>query len=280
MYLKSYNKKSNQQVLDDAQITTDADTNYENVLKAGLKKLESFPMDKLSPVEKKRFARLLFSVRHNILVNDFRREGDLALAGKKNDFPAAAKKLWDYRAATVKEFPEHYYNIVRRTERRYWMIYQPYRDSTQGDKVQLTDLAAGWRNSFDEPSLQGWSPRKAFKEITMKEASFDRFSVAVKPTSDSEIVIFRPAVAVTPGAKYTIVYDVKAPAGGKFRVRVVAKGKTIANFSTSAKGDNWSQKQGTFTVPAGVDKITLYLYASHLSGEGYFDNVVLTRLQK
>ena len=280
MYLKSAAAKRNKMVLDDSDITTENDKNYDQVLRDGLKKLEAFPQNKLSGSVKKRFARLIFSVKQNILVNKFFQEGDLALAGKKNDFNSAAKALWDFRAATALKFPEHYPAIVRRTEKRYWDMYQPFRLAGGGDGAQLADLAAGWRNSFDEPSLQGWRARGAFREITMKEASFDRYSVEIKTVKKSDTALYRPNIAVTPGAEYEVVYDVKAVNGGKFRIRVVAAGKTIANIAASAKGSHWVQKKGRFTVPEGVKEVAFYLHVSNLSDVGYFDNITLARLKK
>lgn len=280
MYLKSAASKRNKMVLDDSNITTENDRNYDQVLRDGLRKLESFPQNKLSGTVKKRFARLIFSVKHNILVNRFFREGDLALAGKKNDFNSAAKALWDFRAATVGKFPEHYPAIVRRTEKRYWNMYQPFRQSAGNDGAQLTDLAAGWRNSFDEPSLQGWRARGAFREISMKEASFDRYSLELKTAKKSDIALYRPRIAVTPGAEYEVAYDVKAVNGGNFRIRVVAGGKNIANIAASAKGPHWVRKKGKFTVPEGVKEVAFYLHVSNLSDAGYFDNITLARLKK
>lgn len=280
MYLASAANKRNQQVLDDSLIKVDNNKVYEDFLKSSLKKLEAFPQEKLAPGEKRRFARLLFSIKHNILCNEFKREGDLVFAGKKNNFAAAAKALWDFRESTVKEFPENYPTIIYRSEKRYWNLYQPYRNSSAGDGANISDLAAGWRNSFDEPSLQGWSAREAYKEITNKEASFDRYSVMIKEVKKNTIALFRRAVEVTPGAKYELSFDVKAPKGGNFRLRVTADRKNIASISVKANGGHWVQKKGTFTIPADVKKVTLYLYVSDIREAAYFDNVVLTRLNK
>ena len=198
-------------------------------------------------------------------------------AGQKNDFNAAAKELWDFRAKNKDQFPDDYPSIVYRTEKRYWNSYQPYRNASGSDGAILTDLAAGWRNSFDEPSLQGWRARDGYREITNKEASFDRYSVAAKDTVNSKIVIQRPRVAVTPGAKYTLSYDVKAPGGAKFRCRVVCNGKTLTNISATAVKDHWTQGKGTFTVPADCSALTLYINVANAPQGGYIDNVVLIR---
>ena len=44
-------------------------------------------------------------------------------------------------------------------------------------------------------------PRKAFKGITLKEASFDRYSIEVKPVEKAEIVLHKSRIPVTPGAR-------------------------------------------------------------------------------
>ena len=277
MYMTSAANIRNQQVLDDSEVSVENDAKYAAVLSKSLKKLESFPMDKLSAGEKLRLERLIVSVREGLLVYQFELEADKKRADKKNDFDAAAKKLWDFRVANKDKFPDNYPAIVRRSEKREWDLYQPYRSASGSDGAKLNDLAAGWRNSFDEPSLQGWKARDAYREITNKEASFDRFSVAVKDTVKSQIVIHRARIAVTPGAKYTVTYDVKSPATAKFRCRVVCNGKTLTNINAVANNKHWTQGKGTFTVPANIDQITLYINISDAPQGGFIDNVVLTR---
>ena len=239
--------------------------------------MENFPKDKLSAREKLRLERLIVSIRESVLVYQFKLEAAKKQQGKKNDFDAAAKKLWDLRVENKLKFPDIYPNIVRRSEKSEWAIYQPYRDASGNDGAKLNDLAAGWRNSFDEPSLQGWRARDGFHQLTNKESSFDRFSIQVKDTKKSLIVIQRPRIAVTPGAKYTLSYDVKSPATAKFRCRVVCNGKTLANIGAVATSEHWKQGKGTFTIPADGNQISLYIYVSDAPKGGFIDNVVLTR---
>ena len=170
----------------------------------------------------------------------------------------------------------NYGEIIRRSEAKYWAKYQPYLDAI-GSTLKLADPAAGWRNSFDLPSMQEWRARKAFKQITNAEASFDRYSIEAKPAEKSEFIIFRPNVAVTPGAKYTITFDAKAEKGGDFSLRVANKSKTMKRIKVSAKGNTWSQAAGTVTIPKNVDKITLYVSIANAPEGGFIDNIVLTR---
>ncbi len=277
MYMTSAAAKRNQQVLDDSEVTVKNDAEYASVLTENLKKLATFPMDKLSAREKFRLKRLIVSVRESLMVYDMQQEAAEKNAGKKNNFDAAAKKLWNFRIENKNEFPDLYPAIVRRSEKRDWDLYQPYRNASGSDGAKLNDLAAGWRNSFDEPSLQGWRARDGYRKITDKDASFDRYSIEAKDTVKSKIVIQRPRVAVTPGAKYTLSYDVKSPATAGFRCRVVCNGKTLTNIKAGANSAHWTQGKGSFTIPADVNMITLYINISNAPKGGLIDNVVLTR---
>ena len=208
-------------------------------------------------------------------------QGELAVAGKKNNFNNAAKALWDFRAAHAAELQENYGSIIYRSERKYWSIYQPYIDATSKSSVKLVDPAAGWRHSFDLPDMQGWRRRTAFKEITTAEASFDRYSIAAKPVpGKGEFVMFLPNVAVTPGAKYELSFDAKAPKGGDFSLRVANKSKTMKRIRVSAKGNSWSQGTATINIPKNLEKITLYVTIGNAPEGGFIDNIVLKRLEK
>ena len=129
--------------------------------------------------------------------------------------------------------------------------------------------------------MQGWRARKAFKEITNAEASFDRYSIATKPVpGKGEFVMFQPNVAVTPGAKYELSFDAKAPNGGDFAIRVANKSKTMKRIKVSAKGSNWVHASSTLTIPKNLDKITLYAVIGNAPEGGFIDNIVLKRLDK
>ena len=280
MYFHS-RSKNRKLLLDDSELESVIDKEYANVLSAGLKKLEAFPKDKLSAVEQWRLNRLVLTIRQSLLTAEFIAQGDLAIAGKKNDFTNAAKALWDFRAAHAAELQENYGNIIYRSERKYWAIYQPYVNATSNSSVKLVDPAAGWRHSFDLPDMQGWRKRKAFKEITTAEASFDRYSIAAKPVpAKGEYVMFLPNVAVTPGAKYELSFDAKAPKGGDFSLRVANKSKTMKRIKVSAKGNSWSQGFTTLNIPKNLEKITLYVSIGNAPEGGFIDNIVLKRLEK
>ena len=277
MYMTSAALRRNQQVLDDSEISIKNDKAYADYIAKSLKKLQAFPMDKLSAREKVRLRRLIASVTESLMVCNIQFEFAKKSAEQPNNYDAVAKELWDFRTKNKNEFPDNYPFIVRRSEKSEWTLYQPYRSASGNDGAKLNDLAAGWRNSFDDPSLQGWRARDGFKEFTNKEASFDRFSIEVKDTVKSQIVIQRPRVAVTPGAKYTVSYDVKSPATAKFRCRIVADGNTLANIGVVAISKNWKQGKGSFTVPANVNQISIYIYVSNAPKGGFIDNIVLTR---
>ena len=89
--------------------------------------------------------------------------------------------------------------------------------------------------------------------------------------------MYRTNIAVTPGAKYNISFDVKAPSKATFRLRVMAAKKTLKNVTATADSKQWKQGVGTFTVPQGVDKVTMYIFVANAPQGGFIDNVVLTR---
>ena len=279
MYFHS-RKRNRKLLLDESELESVVDKEFSTVFGNELRKLEAFPADKLSPVEKRRMKRLILTVKHSMLTAELYRQGDLAIAGKKNDFQAAAKALWDFRSQNNGFLQENLAEIVRRSEKKYWSNYQPYRDATGNDTMKLSDPAAGWRSSFDLPSMDGWNKRKAFKQITNAEASFDRYSIEAKPATKSEFVLYRPQIEVTPGAKYEITFDVKAVKGGDFSLRIANKSKTMKRIKVSAKGDKWHQGNGTITIPAKLDKIYMYVSIANAPGGGFIDNIVLKRISK
>ena len=279
MYFHS-RSKNRKLLLDDSELESVVDKEFSTVFCNELKKLEAFPADKLSAVEKRRMKRLILTVKHSMLTAELYRQGDLDIAGKKNDFQAAAKALWDFRSKHNGFLQENLAEIVRRSEKKYWARYQPYRDATGNDTMKLVDPAAGWRSSFDLPAMDGWNKRKAFKQITNAEASFDRYSIEAKPAAKSEFVLYRPKVDVTPGAKYEITFDAKAVKGADFTLRIANKSKTMKRIRVSAKGNTWHQGTGMITIPAKLDKINMYVSIGNAPEGGFIDNIVLKRLDK
>ena len=98
-----------------------------------------------------------------------------------------------------------------------------------------------------------------------------------KKINHTEAVMYRTGIAVTPGAKYSVSFDVKAPSKATFRLRVVAGRKTLKNITANANSTRWSQAAGTFTVPKDSEKLTMYIYIADAPQGGFIDNVVLTR---
>jgi hypothetical protein len=248
IYLANY-KRRRSNMLDDSELDNKADAKFIAAQEQQLALLKAFPENKLTAADAKRFNRFKLALEHSILAGKFAEQGKKLLEEKKNDFDTAAKALLAFRCGKGAALNEKWGTFFSRQERRYWQKYQPYRNATGNDQVKLTDLASGWRNSFDEPSMQEWRPRKNFKIITNKESSFDRFSIEAKPADKLAPVISRPDIAVTPGAKYQISFDVKAPAGATFRLRIVAGKKTLKNIVSTTRGAQWTQSTGNFTVP-------------------------------
>ena len=138
----------------------------------------------------------------------------------------------------------------------------------------------GWRTSFDMPGLQGWRIRDLEGKCTFETSSFDRYSVKFKTRAEKSIALWRNDVPVTPGAKYTVSFDVKTTKGaGAVGIRVASSGKTIASRYFRGEPDNWRKHSMEFTVPDSTDSVALYVVV----GEGaenltiYLDHIVLSR---
>ena len=279
MYMHSYRMRR-RTMLDDSELDNHSNSAYVNAQKAQLKRLEEFDVTQLDPASKLRFEKFKLVLEHSILASEFIEQSQLHIAEKKNNFPAAAKALLDFRCGKGKVLNEKWGSFFRRQEKNYWTRYQPYRDATSNDMAKLSDIAAGWRNSFDAPAMQEWRPRNGFLRITNAEASFDRYSIQTKPVQKNTVVMNRSGIEVTPGAEYSLSFDVKAPKGGKFRMRVMAGGKALKNISVNGGTATWQQGSAKFTVPADAGKLVLYLYISDAPEGGFIDNIVLTRLKK
>ena len=145
---------------------------------------------------------------------------------------------------------------------------------------------AGWRSSFDKPSLDGWTRRENFLEITSKTASFDRYSIRCKTTAAKGIGLWRPRIPVTPGARYALSFDVKSDEGvGPCALRVVARegdgGKpvTLARIEAARRDVFWQTAGGEFAVPAGTAEIAIY-FETGAGRDGlsvWVDNITLKR---
>ena len=138
----------------------------------------------------------------------------------------------------------------------------------------------GWRASFDAPSLQGWKLRDLVGECSVEAASFDRYSVKLTTRAEGGIGLWLNNTPVTPGAKYSLSFDVKArDCARSMTMRVAAGGKTLASRKVDAVAGDWRQGALSFTVPDGVRTASFYLTVG--KGEPgrtvYVDNIVLTR---
>ena len=135
--------------------------------------------------------------------------------------------------------------------------------------------------------MDGWTKRENFLEITKDTASFDRYSIRCKTTETFGIGIWRRDVPVTPGAKYSLSYDVKMDEGigpCAMRVAYVKPGdenlSTLVRFPASRKDVFWQSVAGEFVVPDGTERIALY-FLTGVGGDGkfvYVDNIVLKRI--
>ena len=144
------------------------------------------------------------------------------------------------------------------------------------DELNVDDPAAGWINSFDAASPQGWRMRNGFEKFSSKEAASGKYSVQSKKSSKEEYVISKHGVPVTPGAQYTVSFDTKAPAGSLCRLRVRIEGKDLCQIRVISKENSWKKSSAVFKVPADVKSVMIYCCAKAPEG-AFFDNVRLKR---
>ena len=138
----------------------------------------------------------------------------------------------------------------------------------------------GWRASFDLPSFQEWRIRDLKGMYTHETASFDRYSMKFTTRAEKSIAFVRKDVPVTPGAKYTLSFDVKTTEGvGSTGFRIASGGKTVASKYFRGKPGSWVKQGFGFTVPENVSGVTFYFMVG--KGEAgktlYLDNVLFSR---
>ena len=244
------------------------------VLKAALK-------EKLSPVAGARVKELLVNAEHYLHTFRFMRAG---ASGK--DLEKYAKILTEFRIANKNVLNENFGIIYSRQELKYWKLTDFYNKTVRKNNFSAADPCAGWRASFDDPGLAGWLPRNGYVKVTDATASFDKYSVEAVPKSEKSdtIVIWKRAVPVTPGKKYSLKYDFKfqnVPHGG---IRIVANNKARARLLRSVVKNNgkgfWINKTAEFTVPADCGSVDIYVFIGKKTADdakAYLDNIVLTR---
>ena len=244
------------------------------VLKKGLKL-------NLSPVAKERLNQLIVCAEHYLHTYRFYR----AVATGK-DIEKYAKILHDFRIANNGVMKENFGTIYFRAEQNYWKQVAFYNQMVSKDNSSPADPAAGWRASFDGPGLAEWNPRNGYVKVTDKTASFDKYSVELKPVSASgdTIGIWRRLVPVTPGATYKLSFDFKFDnvPHGAIRVRS-DKGKVLSRTVPRHNGKGfWIPNEVTFKIPADCKAVDIYVNIGKgdANARAYVDNIVFTRQDK
>jgi len=269
-------------LLDDSEIgVVNTAEDQVKTLQEGRAILDRAPVDRLTPYAAKRLADLKLMQDHAILIARFIAEGELKMAGKPSQLETAAQALLHFRLRHKKDFPQNWGTLFGRDESRFWKLTDYYQQQVAKNTVSVNDPAAGWRSSFDLPSLDGWTKRAGFGGITNAEASFDRYSLEILPMTQGKTVIWRPHVPVTPGATYKLSFDVKAtgPHDG-VRIRVVRNGKTFKTLTNKAEpGEFWKTAETTLKVPADTKELTFYLNAGKSEAKRWVDNIQFIRQQ-
>ena len=262
--------------LDDSMVRSSSDKAYMEALGKAINKLVQFPRAGLSPLEQKRLTRLIRNAEHSLLISIFTQEGQLKMSGKANRFESAANDLWHFRLKPGKVLPICWGRAFGAEEKRFWEMSTVYHKNVLKDELNVDDPAAGWVNSFDAPSPQGWRLRSGFEKFTSQEAASGKYSVQSKKTSKEEYVISKHGVPVTPGARYTVSFETKAPAGSLCRLRVRIDGKDLCQIRVISKENSWKKSSATFQVPTDVKSVMIYCCAK-APGGAFIDNVRLKR---
>lgn len=266
--------------LDDSMVRSSSDSAFIAALDKEVKKLKAFPESTLSPLEQKRFRRLKLNAEHSLYIARFTQEGQLKLANQKNRLEEAAKILWDFRLNAGKELPVCWGRAFGFEEKRFWEKTSIYHKYVLKDELNVDDPAAGWFNSFDAGSSQGWRLRNGFEKFSDKSTASGKFSVQSKKSKQEVYVISKHALPVTPGAEYAVSFETKAPAGGSFRLRVRDNtSKDLCQIRVNCKGNTWKKGSARFKVPANLKSITIYCCAKAPQG-GFIDNIRLKRISE
>ncbi len=273
-------KKAKLDVLDDGELSAFAVNGHsERDLAEDLDLLRGVDTSRLSESELRRFDDLKLRAEQNLLTCRF--------LGARDDATreACARALDAFRKANRSRIFDEFGNIIRDTELASWKQVGFYREEVENGSSNPADPAAGWRSSFDQPGLDGWTEREAFVCVSDETASFDKYSVKLKTSPDgSKIGLWRQGVAVTPGAAYRLSFDMKLDSGvASAGMRVLSEDErvTLARCDLKRKSDYWQAGDMTFKVPSDCASLTLYVHV----GKGrdnafvYVDNIVLERLR-
>ena len=267
-------------LLDDSEIETEAGPdNEEDMVKTLTEErrmLDQAPAE-LDPFAAKMLSELKLMLDHAILVARFEAAG-AAVDKSSPALEAAGQELLKFRLLHRKDFPQNWGSLFGRSELSCWNRTEYYQTHVVKTSVSMKDPAAGWRSSFDMPSLDGWKKREGFGAITNQEASFDRYSLEIPPLDKRRIVIWRPKIPVTPGAEYQLSYDVKTegPQNGVI-LRVVRNGKTFHMLKNQAAPGYWKQVESTLKIPSDTKELTFYLLAEPSRTRRWVDNIQFIR---
>ena len=272
-------KTQKKQLLDDSEIgVLNAADELVTSLQEGRKILELAPADGLTDDAAKRLTDLKLMQDHAILIAEFMAEGRRSMAKKPSRLEAAAQALLQFRIEHKKDFPQNWGTLFGRDEFPFWNQTEYYQKQVAKNSVSVGDPAAGWRSSFDRPSLDGWTKRAGFGSITTAEASFDRYSLEIPPLDQGKTVIWRPHVPVTPGATYKLSFDLKtAGEQSGVSIRLVRNGKTFRTLKNPAGPGYWKTAETTVKIPEGTTDLTFYLNAGKADCKRWVDNIQFIR---
>jgi RHS repeat-associated protein len=160
-----------------------------------------------------------------------------------------------------------------------WQTVSPftangYNSSDTPGWTMASSDTPGWY--LETPANLSWTSTRTYPGTTTLQGSDYKLDNLATGTVQSS------PISVTPGDAYTLSVWVKGELNGnassgsaKVSVNMGVPGLGFIWSSSNYSNTTWQQVQGSFTVPAGVNSITIELAASQINGWIAFDNLTL-----
>ena len=262
----------NKRLLDDSLLKFNTEKLSE-IYRSSLALLQNLPERSITPDNRPKLERLKLALEHSILSHEFTTAG----AGTDQDaLEKSAEKLLAFRIKNSSSLYDLWRYVFYGTERKIWLRTRCGETFLSKNRQKSADLASYWRSSFDTPALDNWTAGEAFDGYSDKEASFDRFSIAVKKGNKTDRLLTREA-PVTPGAKYKLSFDAKSNGSTVFILKVTGNGKTLAELKLEAGSKNWKSGSTGLTIPANCNSVSMQLLRGRSTAQSWIDNIEFTR---
>ena len=270
---REMSRVENKRMLDDSLLKFNT-KELVDVYASALEQLENLPEKSFTPNNRPKLERLKLTLKHSLLVHEFNH----AAAGKDQAaLEKSAENLLDFRMKNSHQLYDLWRHVFYGTERPIWLRTRCGTAFLRKNSQKSDDEASYWRSSFDTPALDNWTAGEAFENYSEKEASFDRYSIAVKKGGKRARLLSRKA-PVTPGAKYKLSFDAKSSGKTVFLLKVAAKGKSLTELKLEAGSKNWKSGSVELTIPKNCTTVSMQLLREATTAKSWIDNIEFTRL--